>query len=209
MTKQIKIAKKRELEMLLEKTRSYPKPNIILEQYTLPADLAGWILRCAAYSHDDVQGRRIIDLGCGTGRLAIGAALLDANSVVGVDVDPVAVKIARENAENVGVKNRVSWIISEIDSVKGYYDTVLQNPPFGVHHRGADMKFLKKAMDVADVVYSLHKSERENRKFISNFVKKFGREIKVIMQTEFEIPPIFEFHRRRKHTVTVDLYRVK
>jgi putative methylase len=209
MAKHTKIAKKRGLEMLLEKTRSHPKPNVILEQYTLPADLAGWILRCAAYSHDDVCGRHVIDLGCGTGRLAIGAALLDADSVVGVDIDPVAVKIAKENAEKIGVEKRISWIISDIDSVKGYYDTVLQNPPFGVHKRGADLKFLKKAMNAADVIYSLHKSGKRNRKFISNFVKKLGREITEITQTEFEIPPIFEFHRRKKHGVIVDLYRVK
>ena len=209
MAKQTKIANKRELEMLLEKTLSHPKPNIILEQYTLPADLAGWMLRCAAYSHDDVHGRQIIDLGCGTGRLAIGAALLNANSVVGVDIDPIAVKIAKENAENVGVEKRISWIVSDINSIKGYYDTVLQNPPFGVHRRGVDLKFLKKAMDFAGVVYSLHKSGKGNRKFISNFVKKLGREITEITQTEFEIPPIFEFHRRKKHIVTVDLYRVK
>ena len=209
MTNQTKIAKKIELEMLLEKTRPHPKPNKILEQYTLTADLAGLILRCAAYSHDDVQGKQVIDLGCGTGRLAIGAALLYADSVVGVDIDPLAVKIAKVNAEIIGVEKRMSWIVSDIDSVKGYYDTVLQNPPFGVRRRGADLKFLEKAMDVAGVVYSLHKSGKGNRKFISNFVKKLGREITGIIQTEFEIPPIFEFHRRRRHTVIVDLYRVK
>ena len=129
--------------------------------------------------------------------------------IVGVDIDPLAVKIAKDNAEIIGVEKRISWIISDIDSIKGHYDTVLQNPPFGVHHRGADMKFLEKAMDVADVIYSLHKSGKGNRKFISNFVKKLGREIIEIIQTEFEIPPIFEFHRRRRHTVIVDLYRVK
>ena len=44
-------------------------------------------------------GHRVIDVGTGTGILAMGAACLGAGEVVAVDVDPVAVKVARENVE--------------------------------------------------------------------------------------------------------------
>ena len=42
-------------------------------------------------------GERVIDVGTGSGILAIGAALLGAASVLATDIDPVAVRVAREN----------------------------------------------------------------------------------------------------------------
>lgn len=50
-----------------------------------------------------VEGRDVLDLGCGSGILAIGAHKLGAKSVVGVDIEPVSVEVARENAELNGV----------------------------------------------------------------------------------------------------------
>lgn len=47
---------------------------------------------------------RMLDVGCGSGILAITALLLGAKSAVGVDIDELAVKVAQENAE----RNRVS-----------------------------------------------------------------------------------------------------
>ncbi|NDU85062.1 MAG: 50S ribosomal protein L11 methyltransferase [Ferrovum sp.] len=45
------------------------------------------------------QGQRILDYGCGSGILAIVAAMLSADQPIGVDIDPVAVQTARENAQ--------------------------------------------------------------------------------------------------------------
>ncbi len=45
-----------------------------------------------------LEGKRVLDLGCGTGILAIAAALLGAQPVVAVDIDPRAVEVTRENA---------------------------------------------------------------------------------------------------------------
>lgn len=42
-------------------------------------------------------GERVIDVGTGSGILAIGAALLGARDVLAIDIDPTAVKVAREN----------------------------------------------------------------------------------------------------------------
>ncbi len=52
-------------------------------------------------------GETVYDIGTGSGILAIGAAVLGAARVVGVDIDPVAVRVARENCELNGVSNRV------------------------------------------------------------------------------------------------------
>jgi ribosomal protein L11 methyltransferase len=53
-------------------------------------------------------GWRILDLGAGSGILAIAAALLGASKVVALDTDPLAVDIARANVATNGVEDKVS-----------------------------------------------------------------------------------------------------
>jgi ribosomal protein L11 methyltransferase len=48
-------------------------------------------------------GARVLDVGTGSGILAVAAAKLGAAQVVAIDIDPVAVKVAGENAEQNGV----------------------------------------------------------------------------------------------------------
>ncbi|MDR3691291.1 MAG: 50S ribosomal protein L11 methyltransferase [Fimbriimonas sp.] len=45
----------------------------------------------------DISGRRVLDIGCGSGILSIGACLLGATSVMAIDIDPIAVEVAKEN----------------------------------------------------------------------------------------------------------------
>ncbi len=56
-----------------------------------------------AVSYMDVEGLRVLDVGTGSGILAIAAAKRGAREVVGVDTDPLAVRAAKENAEANGV----------------------------------------------------------------------------------------------------------
>lgn len=60
------------------------------------------------------QGDVMLDVGCGSGILAIAGALLGASEVVGVEVDPVAVKAAKENVVVNGVEASVR--VLEADS---------------------------------------------------------------------------------------------
>ena len=53
-------------------------------------------------------GERVIDVGTGSGILAIGAALLGAKEVTDIDIDPMAVKVARENIEHNGLQDKVT-----------------------------------------------------------------------------------------------------
>ena len=52
----------------------------------------------------NVKGKTVIDYGCGSGILAIAAALLGAEKVIGVDTDPQALEATQENAKRNGVQ---------------------------------------------------------------------------------------------------------
>jgi ribosomal protein L11 methyltransferase len=60
-----------------------------------------------ALQEQPIAGSRVLDLGAGSGILAIAAALLGAAEVVAVDTDPLAVGIARENVAANGVETKV------------------------------------------------------------------------------------------------------
>ena len=75
---------------------------------------------------------------------------------MGIDIDKTAVKTAAENAAASGLEADVEWVVGDIEAIAGRFDTVLQNPPFGVQKRSADRRFLEKALEVGDAVYSLH-----------------------------------------------------
>ncbi|MGD9825047.1 MAG: 50S ribosomal protein L11 methyltransferase [Desulfobacter sp.] len=59
---------------------------------------------CLALLEEHVQpGKTMLDVGCGSGILMIGAAKLGAGAMTGIDVDPVAVEITRQNLEKNGI----------------------------------------------------------------------------------------------------------
>jgi ribosomal protein L11 methyltransferase len=75
-------------------------------------------------------GDRVLDVGTGSGVLATAAAHLGARAVDGVDIEPVAVRSARENAD----RNGVGWVVrieqgsvGEGEPFQGEYDLVVAN----------------------------------------------------------------------------------
>jgi len=208
-TAQKRMVRKRDLERALSEIEAHPLPNAYLEQYTTPSNVAAETLYLAAYVYDDVIGKTVVELGCGTGRLAIGAALLGAKEVFGVDVDRAAVRVAQKNAEMMGVKERIHWIVADIDVVEGTFDTVLQNPPFGVQRKRADRRFITKSLELSSTIYSFHKGGDSNREFIKRFIEEHGGKITNIFPLKMEIPRMFKFHTKRKRSIQVDLYRIE
>ncbi len=204
-----KILNRRALEIFLQSIEVNPSPKLFLEQYTISVEVAAEMLYVAAFQHDDIVGKKVIDLGTGTGRLAIGAAFLGAKSVTGVDIDPDVLTVARRQATTSGLRKKTKWILADIEVIDEEFDTVLQNPPFGVRKRGADRKFIKEALRIGKVVYSLHKSGLSNRDFIKRLVENHAGKITEIYQMDFTIPRMFEFHRERSHQTRVDLFRMK
>jgi ribosomal protein L11 methyltransferase len=70
-----------------------------------------------------VQGQRVLDYGCGSGILAIGAAKYGANRIDAVDIDEAAVTSTVLNAE----ANGVSLTAGLPEQAQGLYQTVLAN----------------------------------------------------------------------------------
>ncbi|WBY00815.1 50S ribosomal protein L11 methyltransferase [Ramlibacter tataouinensis] len=74
-------------------------------------------------AHRSLQGCRVLDYGCGSGILAIGAALYGAPEVDAVDIDPAAVQATLDNASANGVELRAGLP----DAAQGGYEVVLAN----------------------------------------------------------------------------------
>jgi len=70
---------------------------------------------------------RVLDVGCGSGVLAVAAALLGADRVVAVDVDPAAVEATRQNALLNGVAHRVEVSTTPLGELTDRFDLVLAN----------------------------------------------------------------------------------
>jgi release factor glutamine methyltransferase len=75
---------------------------------------------------------RLLDIGTGSGVLAITFALECPNlQVVGSDISPLALNLARENAEKQQLDHRVEWVESDlVDSVAGTFDFLVANLPY-------------------------------------------------------------------------------
>ncbi|WP_456475406.1 METTL5 family protein [Candidatus Pyrohabitans sp.] len=195
---------KKRLEILLQRCEGFSEPKLELEQYLTPAPLAAELL-ILAHLKGDIGGKVVYDLGCGTGRLGIGAALLGAERVVCVDSDSSAIKLAEKNAEKFALDN-IEFILADVRDISGSADTVLQNPPFGVHVKGADRAFLEKALEIAPVVYSIHK--RESRGFVLRYVRELGGRVAELKPVRLELPRSYDFHRKERKFIEVDIYRI-
>lgn len=76
------------------------------------------------------EGQRVLDVGCGSGILAICASKLGAKECKAYDIDPVAVKVARENIKDSGLENvtcDVSDLLRGVDKNGGAYDVICAN----------------------------------------------------------------------------------
>lgn len=76
------------------------------------------------------QGDRMLDVGTGSGILAICASKLGAGECRAYDIDPIAVKVANENIAQSGQKNvtcEVSDLLKQVDLTGGQYDLICAN----------------------------------------------------------------------------------
>lgn len=195
--------KLKNLEMALEKLDPFEHPRADLEQYQTPAPVAARLL-FHALMQGDIEGRSILDLGCGTGVLACGAALLGAARVIGLDIDAAAIHVAEANAGRCDVTatfitGDVSDLTLPLDQT---FDTVIMNPPFGAQQKYADRPFIDRALLAGKVVYGIF--NQGSLQFISSYIEGRGT-IESVVAATFPIKKTFAFHKERIREIPVEI----
>ncbi len=119
-----------------------------------------------------VRGRRVLDFGCGSGVVAIAAALAGAREVIACDCDPLALAATRANA----ALNGVDLVLADdYDRVAGALDLIV----------------------VADVLY-----DRANLAWLDRFVARAGQVLVADSRVkDFEHPPYRQVARRDSCTL--------
>jgi putative methylase len=189
----------------------FEDPTASLEQYRTPPELAAHLVHTADLQ-GDIEDRVVVDLGCGTGMLALGAALRGPTRVVGLDVDHSPLATAKENERQVATATAVEWVRGDATAPPSCPDgptTVVMNPPFGAQagNEHADREFLATAADLADVSYSIHNADSED--FVESFAADNGGEVTHGFRAEFELPHQFDHHTDESRTVDAEVFRIE
>jgi putative methylase len=204
--------KLRQLEMALQRCAGFTAPRATWEQYQTPAPLAARLLY-DAYTNGDIGGKSVCDLGCGTGILAIGAALLGAKMVRAVDLDPAAICTAQENATLLGTD--VECIVADVAGTDakdlteqiGPCNTVLMNPPFGAQKQNvhADRPFIDCALVIAPVTYGIFNAG--STPFVEAYIRGRGT-VTGRVSGSFPIKRSFAFHTKDVQDISVEILRL-
>ncbi|KAL4714580.1 hypothetical protein ACJJTC_006626 [Scirpophaga incertulas] len=212
------VMKLKTLQGHLQQLDGFCKPKIKLEQYETPPHIAAVMFCHFTFTktfqtqYEALEGKQILDAGCGTGTLSIGAALMGSEFVTAVDIDVDALHIFKNNVDEMEIGNIGSVQCNLLDCSNfrwtNYFDTVLMNPPFGTkNNAGIDMKFLHMGLLLSnDSVYSLHKSS--TRMHIQKKIKEWDATGSVIAELRYDLPATYKFHKEQSRDIAVDLWRV-
>jgi rRNA N6-adenosine-methyltransferase METTL5 len=202
--------KLRKLEEELQQLDGFEQPKVHLEQYITSAHVAACMLHTAEESFGDLDGKVVADLGTGCGTLAIGAVLQGARVCFGFEIDPDAIRIAKQNVLDAEVG--VEIIQDDVEAGLGFrwekcVDTVLMNPPFGTKkNKGADLTFLQEGLRMAkSAVYSLHKTS--TRQHVLGKAKSWGVRAQVVAELRYDLPATYRFHKKQSVDIEVDFIR--
>ncbi len=194
-----------ELARRLERVPGFPHPDPSREQVVTPTPAAARLLALADRT-DGLAGRSVLDLGCGTGRLAIGAALLGATPVRGVDADAEAIHVARTTAAAESVA--VEFTAADVGEADGAAEIVVMNPPFGAQRRHADRPFWERAFALAErSVYAF--ALAESRTFIARRAVARGAKVVEVAPVPWSLPRTFPHHARARVELAVDLWAIR
>ncbi|KAA8494464.1 Methyltransferase-like protein 5 [Porphyridium purpureum] len=216
--------KLRELESVLTAVAPFEAPNVQLEQYSTSAHLAAIMAHTIDAKYEGLEGRSVVDLGTGSGILGLACCVLGAASVLCVDIDADALKLARQNAERLGIAGdreddesddghvlefmRADILGADLPLRDNMADIVIMNPPFGTRVKGADVDFLRAAVRIARVaVYSLHKSSTRDF-LIAKATREWGCRAEALAQLRFDLPRTYAFHKKQSTDIEVDLLRL-
>ena len=200
------------LERRLSRVEEFADPRVEWEQYATPADLAAHLVHLADVQ-GDLAGRMVLDLGTGTGMLALGAACRSPARVLALDRDPTALARARENERRVESGVGVEWLLGDATRApfcfsEGSEVTVLMNPPFGAQtgNEHADRAFLETASEIAAASYSIHNAG--SQEFVEAFATDEGGEVTHAFQAELSLPRRFDHQTSDREVVDAEVFRI-
>ncbi|CAG2102895.1 unnamed protein product [Medioppia subpectinata] len=203
------------LEALMSSVDEFADPKVSHEQYATSVHISSRMLFTIDTTFDDLRDKSVADLGCGSGRLAIGAALVGAKYVLAIDCDFDAVSQMVANLADFDddIGSRVDTVCADITDEEFWrpfhnrFDTCLLNPPFGTKsNKGIDMIFLKRALELStNSVYSLHKTS--TRQHILRKASEWSVNVEVLAQLRFDLPKVYKFHKHSSVDIEVDFYR--
>ncbi len=215
---------RRTLARRLEDVADFGEPSADLEQYLTPAEVAAHICHFASLQ-GDLAGDTVVDLGTGTGMLAIGAGFCDADRVIGIDIDPDALALARRNAQSIltdqsggAVSSKESTACSPLEWVQGDVTrpplsvtdaTVLSNPPFGAQrgNRHADRDFLETTRSIAATSYTIH--NEGSQEFVESYAEDAGGTVTHAFRATFSLDNRLEFHTDESRTLEAEVFRIE
>jgi len=80
-----------------------------------------------------INAKKILDLCTGSGAIAVSLAkYINGSQITGIDISEKALEIAKLNAKNNGVEDRITWIKSDLleNMPKDKFDIIVSNPPY-------------------------------------------------------------------------------
>jgi len=141
------------ISFLQEVVEDFEKPSPGLEQYMTPYDVAADFFGFLN-TNNEISGKIVADFCCGTGLYSAASYFLDGKEIWSFDIDEKALEQCKNSLSNIeDINSHIEkWdLISPefIAKYKGFFDTVIMNPPFGTkENAGIDMKLLKSAIQV-------------------------------------------------------------
>jgi putative methylase len=208
---------------IIQNLRTFQTPKLQYEQYITDAVATADLLFHIAFEQQDLIGKCIVDLGCGTGNLTIAAALLGADHILAADIDDHVLLICEENLQSLELQNQVRTFHGDIThasfltEVQKFHEkhfeqgtpiVVISNPPFGVHQKGADTLFLSQALKFADIIYSIHLATEKTRQFLTRKIPQLGGVIMQRSTLSLMLQHTYDHQQKKRKKIQTDVYRI-
>jgi tRNA1Val (adenine37-N6)-methyltransferase len=130
---------------------------------------------------DPAEAKNILDIGTGTGLLALMMAQRSEANIVGIDIDPAAVQQAKENVLASKFKDRIEVFEAAVQQYDGQlFDFIISNPPFFQN----SLLSSKKTLNLAHHAQTLKLAELLEA--VARLLKKEGRFSVLLPTFEFE-----------------------
>ena len=199
---------KKQLEIELSKIiDDFKEPKIKFEQYMTPPEIAAFMIHYA-WMKGEIENKKIIDIGAGTGMLGIGAAFLGGN-VTMIEIDKDAYEILKNNVAKTDHEIRlINKNIFDFDFDEEY-DTALINPPFGIKSENKDMDFIVEASKICKHIFSLHDGSESNINNIKSLFEKNNLEIMESLMMDFNLKSTYPWHEEKNKILKVMLLHSK